>query len=139
MIEALKKYFEGRQDVAFAFLYGSQAWGRATRMSDVDVAAYFAPRTRHPLEFEDDVHYDAEDEIWSDLQRLLGKEVELLVLNRAPCGVAASAIGGIRLSVKDWALYLEYAEVATRASIDFGEAFVRDYKERNGLEDRSQD
>ena len=31
-IEALKRYFENRKDVAFAFLFGSQARGTATKL-----------------------------------------------------------------------------------------------------------
>jgi len=37
-IEALKRYFESRKDVAFAFLFGSQARGTATKLSDIDIA-----------------------------------------------------------------------------------------------------
>ncbi|MBI3600541.1 MAG: nucleotidyltransferase domain-containing protein [Nitrospinae bacterium] len=42
-IEALKHYFETRKDIAFAFLFGSQARGTATKLSDVDIAIYFYP------------------------------------------------------------------------------------------------
>ncbi|KKO20145.1 MAG: nucleotidyltransferase domain-containing protein [Candidatus Brocadia sp.] len=35
-IEALKRYFESRKGVAFAFLFGSQArGGAATKLSDI--------------------------------------------------------------------------------------------------------
>jgi predicted nucleotidyltransferase len=51
LIEKLKKYFKQRKDIAFAFLYGSQAKGGADKLSDVDVAVYFYPLERHPIEF----------------------------------------------------------------------------------------
>jgi len=63
-IEKLKEYFKGRDDIAFAFLYGSQAKGNATRLSDVDIAVYFYPQQRHPIEFEEEIYYDGENNIW---------------------------------------------------------------------------
>ncbi len=96
-IEKLKEYFENRKEVAFAFLYGSQAKGTATKRSDVDIGVYFFPETRHPVEFEVIVFYPSEGEIWADLEQVLNMEVELLVLNRVPADVAASAIKGIPL------------------------------------------
>jgi predicted nucleotidyltransferase len=48
-LEELRKYFAARQEVAFAFLYGSQAKGNATKRSDVDIAVYFYPPKRHPV------------------------------------------------------------------------------------------
>ena len=136
MKELIEKYFAKRDDVAFAFLFGSQADGRATARSDVDVAVYFMPETRHPLEFEEDVRYAAEDEVLSELGCILGKDVELLVLNRAPADVAASALGGIPVCVRDWGLYLDFDAIASRVAIDVREELVRDFKEKHGLEDR---
>src|SRR4030042_2105335 len=100
-MEGLKAYLATRQEVAFSFLYGSQAKGTATKRSDVDVAVYFHPRKRHPIEIEEEVFYPAESEIWGDLERLLGKEVELLVLNRVPAMVALSGIKGVPLLIRD--------------------------------------
>ena len=100
-VETLKNYFKNRDDVAFAFLYGSQAKGKATQLSDVDIAVYFYPERRHPVEFEEEVFYKGEDQIWSDMEKATKKEVELLVLNRVPSTVAASAIRVIPLAIKD--------------------------------------
>jgi len=113
MEDKLKKYFEARSEVAFAFLYGSQAKGNMTGLSDVDIAVYFYPRVRRPIECEEEVYYKGEDEIWRDVERLLKREVELLVLNRAAASVAASAIRGIPLSINDWGLYLDFMLVIT--------------------------
>src|SRR3990172_7020257 len=62
-IETLKSYFSTRKDIAFAFLFGSHARGTATKLSDVDIAVYFYPRERHPVEYEEEVFYDGEHEI----------------------------------------------------------------------------
>ncbi len=111
--EKLKHYFKNRQDISFAFLYGSQAHGYATRLSDVDIAVYFYPQQRRPSEYESENEYDSENEIWGDLERFLKKEVELLVLNRAAATVAASAIRGVLLAINDWGLYLDFMLVIT--------------------------
>jgi predicted nucleotidyltransferase len=134
LLQKLKKYFNQRKDIAFAFLYGSQAKGNANKFSDVDIAVYFYPLERHPIEFEKEVFYDGENEIWGDLQRLLKKEVELLVLNRVSASVAASAIRGIPLSTKDWGLYLDFMEVITDVAEDYNDFVIRDYRERINLE-----
>lgn len=127
MIERLKEYFIKRKGVAFAFLFGSQARGSATRLSDVDIAVYFYPEKRHPIEYEEEVFYEDEDEIWADMERLLKKEVEILVLNRISSTVAASAIRGIVLAINDWGLYLDFMETITSEAIDFREMLVDDF------------
>ncbi len=116
-------------------MYGSEAKGGANRLSDVDIAVYFYPLERHPIEFGTEVFYDGENEIWGDLQKLLKKEVELLVLNRVSASVAASSIRGIPLSIKDWGLYLDFMEVITDVAEDFIELIISDYKERTEFED----
>ena len=130
-IEVLKDYFKNRKDIAFAFLYGSQAKGLATKLSDVDMAVYFYPEKRHPIEYEEDIFYDCEDEIWLDIEKLLKKEVELLVLNRVSATVAASAIRGIPLSINDWGLYLDFMEVITQEAEDFMDLVINDFMENH--------
>ncbi|MBI5603546.1 MAG: nucleotidyltransferase domain-containing protein [Deltaproteobacteria bacterium] len=136
-IKPIINYFETRRDVAFAFLFGSQAQGRATKLSDVDIAVYFYPEQRHPVEYEEEVFYQGENEIWSDLETLLRREVELLVLNRVAACVAASAIRGIPLVINDWGLYLDFMLTITDEGDDFMEYIINDYKERALIEKRS--
>ncbi len=132
-LEGLKGYLSTRPEVAFSFLYGSYTKGTATKRSDIDVAVYFYPRKRHPIEIEEEVFYPAESEIWGDLERLLGKEVELLVLNRVPAPVAVSAIKGVPLSIQDWNIYLDFLETVTDIAEDFTEFIISEYKERAGI------
>lgn len=134
--EPIKNYFRNRGDVAFAFLYGSQAKGNATQLSDVDIAVYFYPKRRHPVEFEEEVFYKGEEEIWLDMEKATKKEVELLILNRVPSTVAASAIRGIPLAINDWGLYLDFMDVVTEESEDFMNFIIDDYMERIDLEKR---
>jgi uncharacterized protein len=132
--KALKEYFKTRKDIAFAFLFGSQARGKATKLSDVDIAVYFYPGKRHPVEYEEEVFYEGEDEIWSDLERMLKKEVELLVLNRVSATVSASAIRGIPLVINDWGLFLDFMEIVSTEGEDFMDFIIKDYLEREAFE-----
>ena len=118
-IEALKGYFKTSKDIAFAFLFGSQAKGTATKLSDIDIAVYFYPEKRHPIEYEEAVFYPSEDKIWSDVERMLKREIEMLVLNRVSASVAASAIRGIPLTINDWGLYLDFMLFITSLAEDF--------------------
>jgi len=47
----IERYLESREDVVFAFLYGSQE--------------------RYPIEYKSENDYGNEDEIWGDLERLI--------------------------------------------------------------------
>lgn len=134
--EALKKYFADCKDIAFAFLFGSQATGNATKLSDVDIAVYFYPEIRMPLQYEEDIYYENEDGIWSDLEKLLNREVELVVLNRASSTVASSAIRGAPLAINDWGLYLDFMKIVTAEAEDFMDFLIKDYWEREGCEKR---
>lgn len=135
LIDKLKEYFKNHEEVAFAFLYGSQARGDANKLSDIDIAVYFYPKNRFPIEFEESIFYPAEDKIWSDLETLLNN-VELLVLNRVSASVAASAIRGIPIVIRDYGLYLDFMGIITREAEDYREILIKDYIERNNLERR---
>ena len=137
-INTLKTYFASRKDVAFAFLFGSQARGTATKLSDIDMAVYFYPENRHPIEYEEEFYYKGEDEIWSEVERLIKKEIELLVMNRGSASVAASAIRGIPLAINDWDLYLDFMEVITREAEDYREMLFEDFLERMKYERRAK-
>ena len=126
-ISMLKSYFAARGDVAFAFLFGSQARGCAHMLSDVDIAVYLRPGQRHPLEREAEVFYEAEGEIWTDPERLLQREEEVLVLNRAPASVAFSASRGVPLALNDVRQYLDFSEVVSFEAMDFRAMLIRDF------------
>lgn len=121
MMERLKEYFAKRDDVVMAFLYGSWAKGQEGIDSDVDIAIYFEPRSRI-LEWEDpDIHYDSENRIWLDLERIVEREVGLLILNRAAPTVADSALRGNPIIIKDRNLYMDFLLRITSEAIDVRE------------------
>jgi len=87
----LAAYFETHGDgVAAAYLFGSVARGEARDDSDVDVAILFdqdPPRTLEGL------HTD----LAHDLEELLGRRVDLVVLNHAPADLAHRVLTDGRL------------------------------------------
>lgn len=128
-IQKLEAYFFKRKEILFAFLFGSQAEKRAGRISDWDIAVYFKPK-QDAIELEEtDLRYPQEDRIWLDLTNLLETDnIDLVVLNRAPSNIAASAISGILLSLKDRAHFLEFILIVTREAEDYHK-FANDYYE----------
>lgn len=111
--QTLTRYFANRPDVRMAFLFGSVERGVASTESDVDVAVY--------LEKE-----GVEGTLWTDIERLVGYEVDLVVLNRAPALIAWSAIRGIPLLIRDRGFFLDYfleiseeAESLAEFNLDF--------------------
>lgn len=92
-----------------AFLYGSFARSRALSDSDLDIAIYF----------ENPDSPEEADRIWDELQKIAGKDVELLNLNRAKEPIAWQAIRGIPLVIKNWSFYLEYMLNVSSEAMDF--------------------
>jgi predicted nucleotidyltransferase len=122
----LMRYFEERTDIAFAFLYGSHARGTATRHSDVDIALYFSPLPG-VFDYQSDVEFPAEHEIWANVEQILKGEVELLVLNRASPNIAASALRGTPLCIKDWSLYIDFLLHATAEAEEYRQSMLKDF------------
>lgn len=106
IIDNLSSYFSQRKDIAFAVLFGSFARDETRKWSDLDVAVYFYPKDCR-LELEDETFYEAEDQIWSAIEKLSGFEVDLLVMNRAPARIVYSAVcEGEVLAINNRKLYL---------------------------------
>ncbi|MCM8787926.1 MAG: DUF86 domain-containing protein [Candidatus Omnitrophica bacterium] len=122
----LKDYFLKREEVVFAFLFGSQVRGFRMRESDVDMAVYFKPEKG--LEYETKRDYPCEDQIHFDLVKLLETDnVDLVVLNRANPVLVSSVLDyGVPLVIKDESLFWEFYILISREAQDFYE-FVEDY------------
>lgn len=73
--QGIIQYFEKKPEALTVFLYGSWARERQTIQSDVDVAVFFA-REAIP-------NWEAQLRIKADLENLLNKTVDLIVLNKA--------------------------------------------------------
>lgn len=72
---AVKTYLGGREDIAFAYLFGSRAAGTATPLSDVDIAVFL---TQGP-------YAEKRLKILGDLIDILRDDrVDLVILNQSP-------------------------------------------------------
>ena len=136
LLESLKNYFEGRDDIAFAFLFGSAARGRVRREGDVDIAVYFEPD--NGLEWEAfNKTYDGENRIALDLERLLKKEVDLVVLNRARAVVADEIIRkGTPLVIKDRGTFLDFLCIISDEAEYVRDWLITSYEERRFASNR---
>ena len=104
--------------VEFALLFGSGALGRLREDSDLDVAVYVDSNGR--LEIEAAREHPAEVELQVALERATNRNVDLLILNRAPATVCASALlTGRRALMRNPALYTRYFLAVTDVAIDF--------------------
>jgi predicted nucleotidyltransferase len=137
-LTALRLYFSGRSEVAMAFLFGSQARGTATRLSDTDIAVYFVPHRSGVVEVEEEYRYSSEDDIRDDCERLLHREVELLVMNRAAPVVASGAVRGLPLVLRDAGLYLDFLLTVSREAEDFRQMLFRDFMEERRRAGRTE-
>lgn len=107
--EIITNYLKVEKKVIMGFLYGSYANDTALYDSDLDMAIYFdASTTQNEI-----------DRLWDEIQRLTGKDVEILSLNNANESVAWQAICGIPLVIKDWDCYLDYMLRVSLLAMDF--------------------
>lgn len=104
-----------------AFLFGSWAEDQDGVESDIDIAVYFKPKTK-VLEWQNpDSYYETENELWTEAERIVEREVDLLVLNRAHATVAETALSGIPILIKDRNVYMDFLLRITSEAIDFRE------------------
>ncbi|OGW61262.1 MAG: hypothetical protein A2V83_04770 [Nitrospirae bacterium RBG_16_64_22] len=126
-VQALRDYLLTRPDVLMAFVFGSFARGMETAESDFDVAVYIAPEGPD-IEWEETRDYESENEIWRSVEKIVGRDTDLIVLNRAPSTLACSIVQeGIPVIVKDPALYLRFSLLVSTAAEDFRE-WSRDFR-----------
>ncbi|HLD41221.1 MAG TPA: HepT-like ribonuclease domain-containing protein [Candidatus Omnitrophota bacterium] len=126
-MEELKDYFANQKNISMAFIFGSFAKGQHLPDSDVDIAVYFNPQGR-AVEWEEETFYPEEDRIWRELENLLDREVDLLILNRAPSTMASKIIKtGLPIFIKDRSFYWRFFLTVNSASADFKE-FIQNYR-----------
>ena len=109
ILEELEAYFRERSDVCLAFLFGSMAKGKTNRNSDADVAVYFT----------EGYDINVVRNMATDIEGIVMREVDLIVLNDASPSIAWSAMRGIPLSIKNQEFYLEYMLNVSREAEDF--------------------
>lgn len=111
----LKKYLEKEKSVVLAFLFGSFALEREMEESDLDIGVYLK-------------NEKLEDKIWHKVSEITQKNVQLVVLNKAPASLISNAFeNGIPLTIKDKKLYWEVYLRASKETEDFLE-FLKDFQ-----------
>ncbi len=87
IVVRLRAYFEEREEVVVAYLFGSVARGRAGKLSDIDVAILVDESLIRP------VRYGYRADILTDLMgRLHTNKVDLVVLNKVSPLLAHEAV-----------------------------------------------
>lgn len=128
LMQKLKKYFEERDDILMAFMFGSYIKGQQTSESDFDIAVYFKPKDK-TLEWETTDSYPDEDKIWGDIEKIIGYRTDFVVMNRAPSTLAYSIIQeGLPIAIKNRAFYLRFFLMISSAAEYFRD-FTKDFWE----------
>jgi predicted nucleotidyltransferase len=76
IIDILKDYYSAKQEVWFGFLFGSYAYGRPKKTSDIDIGVYLHNPSAYSPRYKLDETVQLED--------LLKKPVDLILMNEAP-------------------------------------------------------
>jgi len=105
-------------DVVFAYLFGSQASGRASASSDIDVAVYLAPGVDA---------FEAHLRLLGALHATLGTErVDLVMLNSSPIALAGRVLSTRRVLV-DRQPYVRHA-YESRTAREFADFRLREHR-----------
>ena len=115
------EYFNSNDRVLMAFVFGSWAKGHAGDDSDVDVAVYIKRVEQNPEGEAEDLFSKHIQDIWAEMERMTGREVDLIVLNDAAPTIAASALQGIPVVIKDRMLYLDFLLRVSGEAADYRE------------------
>lgn len=130
LVEILEGYFTKRNDIAFAFLFGSATRGKIRKEGDIDIAVYFRPEK--DVEWENfRKKYKGENRIALDLERLLKKEIDLVVLNRARSVLADEIVRkGKPIIIKDRAMFLDFLCIVSDEAEYVRDWLTASYKEK---------
>lgn len=132
-LDKLKVFLLTKNDILAAFLFGSYAKDLTHSESDIDIAVFFKPQNRD-IEYEEEKHYEGEDELWLEIEKIMEIKTDLVVLNRASSTLADSIIKeGKQLVMKDPQYFSRFSNVIDEAAHYYRE-YMADYmqiKERS--------
>jgi predicted nucleotidyltransferase len=106
------QYLTARDDIIFAYLFGSYATGKQTHLSDIDVAVYLK---------DDGQAFDKKLGILNDLTKILETEdIDLVILNKAPISLLAKILANkVILIDKDPYVRHAFESLNMRMGFDF--------------------
>lgn len=123
IVNAVRSTLEERGDVAFAYLFGSRAKGRERSDSDVDLAVHFGEGGRAAFGSRRNADPTARTrrarsalQLETELERRLGRRVQVVVLEDAPAGLVQNALtsGQLVYCADDRARRLHFVDHARR-------------------------
>jgi len=77
IISALRHYFASREDVPFAYLFGSYSRGKQKEDSDIDIAVYLSG-------ISEDKFFECKLDFKTELEEIFKKPVDVVIMNSAP-------------------------------------------------------
>ena len=77
-MSSLLEYLASQPDVVAAYIFGSVAQGRARPQSDVDIAVLLS------ADLDEETRFDRRLRLGWEVERLIGHQTDLVVLNDAP-------------------------------------------------------
>jgi len=113
-------YLTAHPKVTLAFLFGSAVRGRTRTDSDVDLSVYLS----EPYSDED------VSSIWGKIEDLTHRDVDLIVLNSAPPGIAWTSMQGKTLVNRNPQLRLDLMLEKSAEAEDFRELLIDLLKKR---------
>ena len=138
----LRAYFATKPSIIMAFLFGSRAKGIARTTSDWDIAVYFQPQNLQEIEYESETRYQGEDAIAHDVERLLNREVDFVVLNRAPAHLVATVLTrGVPLEIKKRGWYIKLLLRVTTIATEwrqFAQSYYLTYQRSRSLSEEDK-
>ena len=123
IIRITSEYFAKRDDIIFAYLFGSYAKEKQTHLSDIDIAVYI--REKKGIS-------DKKLKILMDLSKLLKTDdIDLVILNKAPISLLTKILAHkIILNDKSPTIRHSFESLNMRMGFDFS------YLEKQILEQR---
>ncbi len=106
------KYLENRDDITFAYLFGSYAKGNQTHLSDIDIAVY--------MKYDNQV-FEKKLQVLSDLTKILETDdIDLVILNKAPISLLTKILASKAVLIdKDPPVRHTFESLKMRMGFDF--------------------
>lgn len=118
MPKNLKTLFEKENKILVAYLFGSHAKGNQTAESDIDIAVLLSATPKKTLEYH--LH------LMNELSKVLGNEVDLIILNTAPPMLKHQTIKhGKVIYCRDEKARIKFEARAQSEYLDFSRALAR--------------
>ncbi|AZO93469.1 nucleotidyltransferase domain-containing protein [Halocella sp. SP3-1] len=111
-MERIKDFLYQREEIIFAYLYGSLARGTENKLSDIDLAVYINEKKK-----PESGTFGYRSGVITELQTLVERDIDLIILNDTPLLLAYNVL-------KDGKLLFEKS---TKMRVNFHESIMSRY------------